>query len=65
MGSETGYEEEQPVHDVVVGPFFLDATPVTNAQYRRFCDETERPYPESPRWPDCPILSADSRTIRL
>jgi formylglycine-generating enzyme required for sulfatase activity len=54
MGSETGYEEEQPVHHAEVGPFFLDATPITNAQYRRFCNETERGYPESPRWPDCP-----------
>ncbi len=54
MGSNDGYAEEAPAHEVTVPPFHLDTTPVTNLQYRRFCDATGHPYPESPRWPDLP-----------
>lgn len=36
MGSETGDEDEQPVHTVKVRPFFLDQAAVTNAQFFEF-----------------------------
>jgi formylglycine-generating enzyme len=37
MGSETGDADEQPVHAVTISePFWLAATPVTNAQYEQF-----------------------------
>ena len=40
MGSETFYPEERPVHRVAVDGFWMDETPVTAAQFRRFVRET-------------------------
>ena len=40
MGSDRHYPEEAPVHRVTVDPFWIDATPVTNAQFRRFDQQT-------------------------
>jgi sulfatase modifying factor 1 len=40
MGSNAHYEEEKPVHRVRVDGFFMDRTPVTNAEFRRFVEET-------------------------
>ncbi len=36
MGSETGDEDEQPIHAVKIEPFFMDQAPVTNAQFFEF-----------------------------
>jgi formylglycine-generating enzyme len=37
MGSEEGYEDERPVHEVVITrPFYIGVYPVTNAQFTRF-----------------------------
>ena len=38
MGSDDGYEDEQPVHTVYVDAFYMDVYEVTNAQYKRFVD---------------------------
>jgi formylglycine-generating enzyme len=40
MGSDRHYPEEAPVHSVTVDGFWIDATPVTNAQFRRFVGAT-------------------------
>ncbi len=40
MGSDTHYPEEAPAHLAGVEPFWIDATPVTNAQFARFVSET-------------------------
>ena len=40
MGSDRHYPEEAPVHRVSVGAFWIDATPVTNRQFRRFVNAT-------------------------
>lgn len=40
MGSDRHYPEEAPVHRVTVGDFWMDETPVTNAQFRRFVEAT-------------------------
>lgn len=40
MGSERHYPEERPVHRVRVDGFFMDETPVTNAQFRTFVEAT-------------------------
>ena len=40
MGSDRFYPEEAPVRDVAVDPFWIDETPVTNAQFARFVAET-------------------------
>ena len=38
MGSDDGYDEEQPVHTVYVDAFYMDTSPVTNAQFKAFVD---------------------------
>ena len=40
MGSDHHYPEEAPAHPVKVDGFWMDATPVTNAQFRQFVDAT-------------------------
>jgi serine/threonine-protein kinase len=50
MGSERGAENERPVHEVYLDHFFIDATEVTNGQYRAFCERTGRTPPPNPRW---------------
>ena len=40
MGSDRRYPEEAPVHSIRVDGFFIDATPVTNAQFRAFVEAT-------------------------
>jgi len=40
MGSDHHYEEEKPAHRVKVDGFWIDTTPVTNAEFRRFVRET-------------------------
>ncbi len=36
MGSNDGETDEKPVHEVKVKPFFMDRTPVTNAEFEAF-----------------------------
>ena len=40
MGSDRHYPEERPARGVVVDPFWIDETPVTNAQFSRFVAAT-------------------------
>jgi formylglycine-generating enzyme required for sulfatase activity len=40
MGSDRHYPEEAPVHRVTVDPFWIDAHPVTNRQFRDFVRAT-------------------------
>jgi formylglycine-generating enzyme len=40
MGSEDFYPEERPVREVAVDGFWIDVTPVTVAQFRRFVRAT-------------------------
>jgi formylglycine-generating enzyme required for sulfatase activity len=40
MGSDKHYLEEAPVHRVTVDGFWMDRTPVTNAQFREFVEAT-------------------------
>jgi formylglycine-generating enzyme len=40
MGSDKHYAEEAPVHRVTVDGFWIDRTPVTNRQFRKFIHET-------------------------
>jgi formylglycine-generating enzyme required for sulfatase activity len=40
MGSDKHYAEERPVHRATVDGFFMDKTPVTNRQFRRFVEAT-------------------------
>ena len=40
MGSDKHYVEEAPAHTVAVDGFWIDPTPVTNGQFRRFVEAT-------------------------
>src|ERR1044072_8847217 len=40
MGSDTHYPEEAPVHRVTVDGFWIDPTPVTNREFRKFVNAT-------------------------
>lgn len=40
MGSNTHYEEERPIRQVTVADFWMDAIPVTNAEFARFVAAT-------------------------
>src|SRR5829696_5364549 len=40
MGSDRHYPEEAPAHRVTVDAFWIDRTPVTNRQFRKFVTET-------------------------
>jgi sulfatase modifying factor 1 len=40
MGSDRHYPEEAPVHRVTVDAFWIDRTPVTNRQFRKFVEAT-------------------------
>jgi formylglycine-generating enzyme required for sulfatase activity len=41
MGSETGQENEQPVHRVWIDDFGLGRYPVTNREYSMFLEQTQ------------------------
>jgi sulfatase modifying factor 1 len=40
MGSDKHYPEEAPVHRVAVNGFWIDRTPVTNREFRKFVEAT-------------------------
>lgn len=40
MGSDAHYREEAPAHEVIVSGFWIDRTPVTNAQFAAFIEST-------------------------
>src|SRR5262249_44620466 len=40
MGSDHHYPEEAPSHRVTVDAFWMDRTPVTNAEFRKFIEAT-------------------------
>lgn len=56
-----------PRHEVQVDSFYLGRYVVTNAQYKKFCDQTKKEYPENPNWdfdsnyflnkPDYPVIN--------
>ncbi len=52
MGNAQGNADEQPLHEVTVGDFFMDETEVTNAAYAQFVAETGHVAPAYWRQPD-------------
>ncbi len=45
MGRDDGTDLDQPSHPMTVKPFYIDATEVTNAAYKKFIDETKHAAP--------------------
>ncbi|MEZ4963741.1 MAG: SUMF1/EgtB/PvdO family nonheme iron enzyme [Saprospiraceae bacterium] len=50
MGSETGGDDEKPVHEVALSDFYIGRYEVTFEEYDRFCDATGRGKPEDEDW---------------
>ncbi len=46
MGSDTGRDNEKPVHEVYVDAFYIGKYPITNVQYSRFVKDTGHMAPE-------------------
>jgi serine/threonine protein kinase/formylglycine-generating enzyme required for sulfatase activity len=45
MGDDKRLANEKPAHTLNLPAFYIDRFEVTNAQYKKFCDETGRPTP--------------------
>lgn len=45
MGSDSEFDNEQPMRKVSLKPFYIDAFEVTNAEYKKFVDATGHPVP--------------------
>ena len=50
MGSNSGYDDEMPVHSVTVSDFNISKTEVTFEQYDAFCDAIGRDKPDDEGW---------------
>lgn len=66
MGSDTGHADERPVHEVNLPGFFIDRTPVTNAQFAEFLNARG---PRGPKGPSVvgyfDVNDRDARIHRL
>jgi formylglycine-generating enzyme required for sulfatase activity len=67
MGDDNHEQNERPAHKVTLPDYYIDKFEVSNAQYKKFCDETKRPYPTNPHWdpqyfnsnPDAPVVGVN------
>ncbi len=50
MGDDNHQPNEKPAHKVALAGFYIDKYEVTNAQYKKFCEETGRALPTNPFW---------------
>src|SRR5437899_835377 len=62
MGNSDGPEDERPQHQIKVAEFFLDRTPVTNAQFAQFLNAKGTQAADGQRWYD--IDDNDARIHR-
>jgi iron(II)-dependent oxidoreductase len=64
MGDDNHEADEKPAHTVNVPAYYIDKYEVTNAQYKKFCDETGRATPTQTSFnrryflnnPDAPVI---------
>ncbi len=57
--------DARPRHRVKVASFYLDKTPVTNAQYKKFCDATKIPPPPDWEGGEIPAGKSDFPVARV
>jgi formylglycine-generating enzyme required for sulfatase activity len=50
MGDDDHQPNERPAHKVTLAAFYIDKFEVTNAQYKKFCEATNRALPTNPFW---------------
>ncbi len=50
MGSNTGDDDEKPVHSVTLSTYSIGKYPVTVGQYKKYCTATGAAMPEAPSW---------------
>jgi formylglycine-generating enzyme required for sulfatase activity len=50
MGSDAGEDVSKPAHKITLPAFYIDKYEVTNAQFKEFCDATQRLYPKNQYW---------------
>jgi formylglycine-generating enzyme required for sulfatase activity len=63
MGSDDGSPSHQPEHIVQVADFYIDRWPVTNAEYKKFVDDTGHPVPNyDVSWCDTEGYNWDPKT---
>ncbi len=48
MGSNEGYDDEKPIHKVILDDFYISKYEITVAQYREFCKATGHKFPDKP-----------------
>ena len=70
MGSNTGREDQKPVHIVYVDAFYMDTYEVTNAQYQKFVEATGHWKPDEfydkPRFnhPNQPVIGISWKSAK-
>jgi serine/threonine protein kinase/formylglycine-generating enzyme required for sulfatase activity len=70
MGDDNHDADEGPRHPVKLPAFYIDKYEVSNAQYKKFCDETGHQPPLNPTWdqnyftdkPDFPVMGIEFKS---
>ena len=60
MGQSSGEGDEKPEHEVEISTFYLSKYEVTVAEFRKFCEATDRDMPKTPNWgwiDDHPVIN--------
>ncbi len=59
MGDKQGDDDEQPIHKVSLHDFYISKFEITVAQYREFCEMSDREFPNAPSHHRDPVTGED------
>jgi formylglycine-generating enzyme required for sulfatase activity len=61
MGSESGNEDEHPVHEVTIDPFYIGKFPITVAEFKAFLEVTSYDFPQNllSEFPNHPVTNVN------